>query len=68
MTWLDWVDYYTQWVWNVHLSSEWWNWVYNDEKNIENCSRKYCEKVSKKKERIYKVRYGSHNSVITLLF
>ena len=43
MTQMDWVDDLTQWFWNVHMSLDWWKWVLNDEKNIENFSRKKCE-------------------------
>ena len=40
LAWLDWVEYLTQWVWNVHLSLKWQTWVKNGETNIEKCSIK----------------------------
>ena len=48
MTQVDWVDDSTQWVWNAHMSLEWLTWVYNYEKNIENCSIKKCKKSVKR--------------------
>ena len=36
MTKLNLAEDSTQWVLNVHISLEWWTWVYNDGVNIEN--------------------------------
>ena len=40
MNLLDLVEDLNQWVWNVHISLEWWTWIYKYEKNIEYCFRK----------------------------
>ena len=61
MTRLEWVEDLTQSVWIVYTSLEWWSWVYNDEENIENCSRKKCNRKQVYKE---KVRAEAHNLVL----
>ena len=38
ITWPDWVEDYTQWVLNIHMSLECGTWVYKDENNIEKVS------------------------------
>ena len=43
MTWLDWGEYLTKWVWNIHMILEKLILVKNDEDNIEKCSIKKCE-------------------------
>ena len=48
MTWLDWGEDLTQWVWNILMSLEWWTSVYNYGKEIENFTIKQCENSFKK--------------------
>ena len=51
ITQLDWVEDSTQWVWNVHISLEWWTWVKNDEEKLktilENSVKKTMYKYTK---------------------
>ena len=54
----------TQWVWNVHISLEWWTLVYNNEESIDNCSRKECQENHLW---IKQLIVGAHNLVVQLL-